>query len=232
MDYRIKKVGDGWEFLPEKERKEKFDYERLLNNIKRREKRIENETEKLKKLKNELREWNKKRTVQHHQLIKYHKEFIPTFSTSLSKNQKFKDSDNIEGSFTTSGNKSWTISVRVQGIRKSIYLGTQQKVNEMLDLIEGRSDHWINLYPHKNSQHLEKITKKIEDLVYPLIKEEMLIVLNENGSLDSFMNETIKGMKYLDNLYLNSGYYEERQPMNPKLKGKFTTYNPSFIKKK
>jgi hypothetical protein len=37
----------------------------------------------------------------------------------------------------TSGNRSWTITVRVGGKNKTIYLGTQLKVNEMLDKIEG-----------------------------------------------------------------------------------------------
>ena len=43
MDYRVKKVGDGWEFLPKKELDEKLGYERLLNNINRREKKIESD---------------------------------------------------------------------------------------------------------------------------------------------------------------------------------------------
>ena len=54
MDYRINKVGEGWEFLPDKEKKEKLDYERLFNNIVRREKKIDSELSKIKKLKEEL----------------------------------------------------------------------------------------------------------------------------------------------------------------------------------
>ena len=118
MDYRINKIGDGWKFLPEKERKEKLDYERLLNNITRREKKIQSDLIKIKKLKRELREMKKNRTIQYHQLLKYHKEFSPTFSTSLSKNKKYKDVDNIKGSFMTSENKSWTITVRIGGKKK------------------------------------------------------------------------------------------------------------------
>jgi hypothetical protein len=37
----------------------------------------------------------------------------------------------------TSGNRSWTIIVKVGGKNKTIYLGTQLEVNEMLDKIEG-----------------------------------------------------------------------------------------------
>ena len=48
MDYRIKKVGDEWEFLPKKERDEKREYERLLNNINKREKKIISDQEKIK----------------------------------------------------------------------------------------------------------------------------------------------------------------------------------------
>ena len=62
----------------------------------------------------------------------------------------------------------------------------------------------------------EKIKKKIEKLVYPLIKRDMLECLESKGKLDSYINSTIKGIQYLDDLYLNSGYYEERKPINPK----------------
>ena len=230
MDYRINKIGDGWKFLPEKEKKEKLDYERLLNNITRREKKIQSDLIKIKKLKRELREMKKNRIIQYHQLLKYHKEFSPTFSTSLSKNRKYKDVDNIKGSFMTSGNKSWTITVRIGGKKKPIYLGTQLKVNEMLDLIEGRSDYWINLYPHKRPEHETRIKRVIEKLVYPLIKKEMFECLEKEGSLNSFMGTTIKGKKYLDELYLDSGFYEERKPMETKFKGKFTVYNKTYIK--
>ena len=164
------------------------------------------------------------------QLLKYHKEFSPTFSTSLSKNKKYKDVDNIKGSFMTSGNKSWTITVRIGGKKKPIYLGTQLKVNEMLDLIEGRSDYWINLYPHKRPEHETRIKRVIEKLVYPLIKKEMFECLEKEGSLNSFMGTTIKGKKYLDELYLDSGFYEERKPMESKFKGKFIVYNKTYIK--
>ena len=232
MDYRVKKVGDGWEFLTKKELDEKLGYERLLNNINRREKKIESDLDKIKKLKEELREMKKKRTLQHHQLLKYHKEFSPTFSVSMSKNKKLRGGDSNEGMFHTTGNRSWTIYVRVSGKRKPIYLGTQLKVNEMLDLIEGKSDYYINLHPHKRPKHEERIKNKIEKIVYPLIKRDMLECLDKEGKMDSFIDSTIKGMKYLKELYLNSGFYEERVPMDPKFKGKFTTYNPMFLKKK
>lgn len=232
MDYRINKVGEGWEFLPDKEKKEKLDYERLFNNIVRREKKIDSELGKIKKLKEELKEMKKNRTIQHHQLIKYHKEFSPSFSTSLSKNKKKKETNNNKGLFMTSGNKSWTITVRVGGKNKPIYLGTQHKVNEMLDKIEGRSDYWINYYPHQRPEHEKTLLNMIEKLVYPLIKRDMLECLNGEGSLDSYLNRTIKGQEYLDELYLNSGFFEERTPVNPLVKSKFITYNGGFIKSK
>ena len=230
MDYRIKKVGDGWKFLPQKEREEKFEYERLLNKIKKREKKIESDLVKIGKLKKELRKMKSDRTKGFHKMVKYHKEFTPTFSTSLSKNPKYKVSETNKGSVMNRGNRSWTISVRIGGKRKPIYLGTQGKVNEMLDLIEGRSDYHINFFPHKHPPHEERIRKKIEKLVYPLIKRDLLKCLEDEGKLDSYMTSSVKGIKYLEELYLNSEYYEERKPMNPKFKGKFVTYNPMYDK--
>ena len=96
-----------------KERDEKREYERLLNNINKREKKIISDQEKIKTLKSELKEMKIKRTKGYHTMVKYHKELIPTFSISISKNPKYKSSDNLHGDFKTSGNRSWTISVRV-----------------------------------------------------------------------------------------------------------------------
>jgi len=225
MDYRVKKIGDDWKFLPEEEKNKKFQYERLFNKIQKRERTIQKREIELKELKKELREWKKERTVQHHQLIKYHKHFTPGFSVSLSKNPKIKKDDNLHGSFRTSGNLSWTIYVTVQGKRKSIYLGTMSVVNEKIDLIEGTNEYCY-LFPHKSIPHRKKLTRKIEKLVYPLIKEEMLTVLTNEGSLDSFLNSTTKGIRYLDELYKNSEYYEEPKPKKPQKKGKFIVFNP------
>lgn len=219
MDYRIKKIGDSWKFLPEREKLEKLEYEKLWNRIRRREKRIEKEIEKTKVLKKELSEWKRERTKEYNRLVKYHKEFIPTFSISFSKNPKYKSSKTSSGSVQNSGNLSWTISVRVQGERKPIYLGTMKNVNEKLDLIEGTLEY-CDLTPHTKQPHLNQISRKLEKLVYPLIKRDMLVILQEEGNLDSFLNDKVVGMKYLDELYKNSEYYEEPKPKKPKPKGK------------
>lgn len=235
MDYRINKVGDDWYFLPDKEKTEKSEYERLFHRIKRREKRIQRiEKEELPKLKKELREWKKDRTKQYNQLVKYHKEFIPKFSVSLSKNPKKKDVNNIHGSSVTKGNRSWTIYVSIQNERKSIYLGTMKDVNRKLDLIEGTSIY-CDYFPDKSIPHRNKVTRKIEELIYPLIKEEMLEILVNEGNLDSFINQKIQGMKYLNKLYKNSENYEEPKPKEPKPKGKrMEVFRPpsSYWKKK
>ena len=219
MDYRLKKVGDSWRFLPEKERLEKLKYERLWYRIKRREKRIENEFEKIKVLKKQLKEWKMLRTKEYNRLVKYHKEFIPKFSISLSKNPKYKDHNNLNGSVRSRGNLSWTIYVTVQNERKPIYLGTMKDVNDKFDLIEG-THKYCDLIPHKSLPHRNRITRKIEKLVCPLIKKEMVSVLSEEGTLDSFLNQKVKGMEFLDELYENSIYYEEPKPKKPKPKGK------------
>ena len=74
--WRIKKIGDNWMFIPKKERDEKSDYERLLNNISKREKKIESDLDKIKKLKEELNEMKKKRTVGFNKMVKYHVKFF------------------------------------------------------------------------------------------------------------------------------------------------------------
>ena len=53
--WRINKIGDDFNFIPKKERDEKLEYERLLNKISKREKKIESDLVKIGKLKKELR---------------------------------------------------------------------------------------------------------------------------------------------------------------------------------
>jgi len=86
--YRLNKIGDGWEFVPEDILREKFDYERLLNNIKRREQKIISDLNKISQLKDELKEMKKKRTVGYNKMVKYHKQFTPSFTISFSKTKK------------------------------------------------------------------------------------------------------------------------------------------------
>ena len=101
--------------------------------------------------------------------------------------------------------------------------------NEMFDLIEG-TNKYCDLIPHISIPHRNRITRKIEKLVCPLIKKEMVGVLSEEGTLDSFLNNKVKGMKYLDELYKKSIYYEEPKPKEPKPKGKrMVVYRPSHL---
>lgn len=231
MKHMLKFVGDGWKDLPEEERRLKSEFERLEHNIRQRERRIQKMEESLKKIKKELREWKKNRTVKYNELIKYHKEFSPTFSTSISKNKKINRNEESM-KYYTRGNLSWTTEVRVKGKRKPIYLGTEKYVNEMLDKIEGKSEYY-ELKPHQVLKHEKLIKSKIEKLIIPIIRTELIELLNTSGSVDSFLNEKISGMKYWEKLYKESKYFEESDPNKPERpKGKFTTYNPEIYRKK
>ncbi len=223
MDYRTKKVGDSWEVIPEKERKEKSDYERLLNNIKRREKKIESDLGKIKKLKEELREMKKKRTIQHHKMIKYHKEFQPNFKVYL-------DDDEF-------GNSQWGVWVSIGGKRKSIYLGTVSRVSYYLDLLENNVPHYNKKNRYKDSpvgyygslnpknydgdEHKEIIKSKINSYVCNVVSKKMLGILKKDGNLDRFFDKKykIKGVDILYDLYKKSNHYKPPQEEREKKKG-------------
>lgn len=230
MDKSLKKMGDGWIFVPEDERKKKLNYDKLLYRINQREKRIEKLVDSISELKKELKEWKKFSTSEYKELVKFHKIFQPSFSVSLSKAPKVKQ--NSFGSFQTGGNKSWTIFVTVGKVKKTVYLGTIKSVNEQLDLIEGKSEYF-EMFPHKSIPHKNKIISKINELVIPLIMNELVEMLQKEGSVESFLNSPIKGVDYLDLLYKNSKYYKVKEEgRTEKKKGKFTTYNETFISKK
>ena len=223
-------MGDGWIFVPIDERKKKLDYDKLIYRINQREKRLAKMADTISELKKELKEWKKFRTSEYKELIKFHKIFQPSFSVSLSKAPKLSQSS--IGSNQTGGNKSWTIFVTVGKVKKSIYLGTIKAVNEQLDLIEGKSEYF-ELFPNKSIPHKNRIISKINELIIPLIKSELVEMLQKEGSVESFLNSQIKGVDYLNFLYKNSKYYKVKEEgKSEKKKGKFIIYNPAYLLKK
>ena len=93
---------------------EKLKYERLLNDISVREKKIESDLVKIGKLKEELRKWKGDRTKGFNKMIKYYKKFLPTFSTFLGGEDD--------------GNPQWGMFVSISGKRRYVYIGTVNEV--------------------------------------------------------------------------------------------------------
>jgi len=230
MDKSLKKMGDGWIFIPIDERKKKLDYDKLLYRINQREKRLAKMANTISELKKELKEWKKFSTSEYKELIKFHKIFQPSFSVSLSMAPKMSQKET--GFTKTGGNKSWTIFVTVGKVKKAIYLGTIKAVNEHLDLIEGKSEYF-ELIPNLYKQHKNRIISKINELIIPLIRNELVEMLQKDGSVESFLNSQIKGVDYLNFLYKNSKYYKVKEEgRTEKKKGKFVTFNPAHLRKK
>ena len=240
MDYRIKKVGDDWEFLPKKERDEKREYERLLNKINQREKKIESDLEKIKELKKELRKWKSDRTKGYHKMVKYHKKFLPSFSTFLGSEDD--------------GNPQWGMWVSIGGKRKYLYMGTVSEVSYHLDLLEKKLPHYnknntfedggvgyySSLKPTNETIHKELLSDddevksykkedddlvlirtKIESYVCDVIKKKMLGILKKDGNLDRFFDKKykLKGVDILYGLYKKTPHYTPPQKEREKKKG-------------
>jgi hypothetical protein len=237
MDYRIEKVGEQWEFLPEKERNEKREYENLTIRINRREKKIESDLEKIKKLKEELREWKRKRTEGYNKMVKYHKKFLPKFSVTLDKGNKFVEYKS--GSYVeTSGNNQWGIWVSIGGKRRYVYVGTIRSVSYHLDLLENNVPHYNKnnsfrdgpegyyerLKPtnDKGDEHKEIISSKIIQYIGDVLTKKMLGILKKDGNLDRFFdkkNYKIKGTVLLYDLYKKSPHYQPPQVERVRKKG-------------
>jgi hypothetical protein len=220
--WRIKKIGDNWMFIPKKERDEKSDYERLLNNISKREKKIESDLDKIKKLKEGLNEMKKKRTVEFNKMIKYHNKFLPNFSI-------FLDDDLY-------GNQQWGMWVSIGGKRKNIYLGTVSRVSYHLDLLENNIPHYnennsyqdrVGYYSSLNPKNYEDdkdkgiIKSKIESYVCDVVQKNMLGVLKKDGNLETFFDKKykIKGTNILYDLYKYTSHYTPPQIERERKKG-------------
>ena len=229
MDYRIKKVGDDWEFLPKKERDEKREYENLTIRIKRREKKIESDLEKIKELKKELRKWKSDRTKGYHKMVKYHKKFLPSFSTFLGSEDD--------------GNPQWGMWVNIGNKRRYIYIGTVSEVSYQLDLLENNVPHYNknnryedgpmgyygSLKPTNQNEgdlleneDFDIIKSKIESYLCDVIRKKMLGILKKDGNLDRFYdtkNYKLKGIDILYGLYKKTPHYTPPQKEREKKKG-------------
>ena len=85
-------------------------------------------------------------------------------------------------------------------------------------------DHYseMRIRPHLKTDGEIQIMERINELIIPIIRTQMLKDLKKNGSLDQFVNKKTpnEGVMILKRMYRKSDYYEERKPMNPKYKGK------------
>jgi len=223
MDYRIKKVGGEWEYLPEEERNEKREYEKLVTKIERYEKKMESYLKKIDEIKQDLRELKKKRTEGYHKMVKYHKKFLPSFSY-------FLDDEGV--------NSQWGVWVSIGGKRRCVYLGTVSSVSYHLDLLKNNVPHYNEknsfkdtegyyekLKPKndKDDKHFQIIKSKIESYIEEPIKNMMLGILKEDGNLDRFFdskNYKIKGKEILYDLYKQSPHYQPPQDERERKKGK------------
>ena len=226
--WRINKIGDDFYFIPKKERDEKLEYERLLNDISKREKKIESDLGKIKKLKKDLRKMKGDRTKEFNKMIKYHKKFLPTFSMFLGGEDD--------------GSPQWGVWVRIGGKRKYLYIGTVSDVSYHLDLIENKVPHYnknntnkdggVGFYGKLNptnqnegdllmSEDFDIIKSKIESYVCDVIKKKMLSILKKDGNLDRFFDKKykLKGTDILFDLYKKTPHYTPPQKEREKKKG-------------
>ena len=226
--WRIKKIGDDFNFIPKKERDEKLEYESLVRKIEDREKKIESELVKIGKLKEDLRDMKKDRTKEFNKMIKYHKRFLPTFSTFLGGEDD--------------GSPQWGVWVRIGGKRKYLYIGTVSDVSYHLDLIENKVPHYnknntnkdggVGFYGKLNptnqnegdllmSEDFDIIKSKIESYVCDVIKKKMLSILKKDGNLDKFFDKKykLKGTDILFDIYKKTPHYTPTQKEREKKKG-------------
>jgi hypothetical protein len=206
MDFRLKYIGKEFEFFPENEKREKFDYERLVYNIERREKKILSDLSKIETLKKELREWKKERTEGYKKMVKYHKSFSPTYSFNLNKNKKQVDYKSGKTS-TTAGNRSWEGTVTFGKYSRYLYLGTIKEIAKKLDLLENRGEFYIHFKPDKDKESENIIKEKLKQYLIPVFNEKITNFLNK-GEPDFFSSDyKLKGVDILQSLYRKSSHY-------------------------
>jgi hypothetical protein len=207
MKYLISEIGEGRKYIPKEELEKKEEYEKLYSTILKTERKVKSDMERLKKLKSKLVKLKKERTRQYNELMKYHKYVTPTISITFSKTKKRRITDkntflNSYNELTTGGNKSWSISMRITGRMKNIYIGTTKNVCRRLDEIDGfekwEEGNYSNLIPHRKKRDEKKIKDRIKELIIPNIIKELVDIRERDGNVTEFKKRKgIKGMGYL-----------------------------------
>jgi len=237
-DWKLKFIGDNWKFLPDKEWKEKSDYDKLLYNIRRKNGKIERLKKEISDEKVLLRDLKKLRTKDFKRLVKHHKKFSPSFSYSLNfggKYVEYKSGNYAE----TNGNNQWELNLRVGGKRKYIYIGTISLVSLHLDLLENKtSDYYLTpkgkryskseesegyyqrMKPNYDEEQRKVIKSKLEFYLNEPIKNLMIDFINKDGNLNSFHKKKIKGLDILFELFKSTSHYTPPLQLKPKKKGK------------
>ncbi len=207
MKYSLIEIGEGRKYIPKEELERRSEYEKLHTSIIRTEKKVKSDTIKLKKLKLKLVELKKERTRSRNELMKYYKYVVPTISITFSKTRKMRVTDkstfyNSNNEIYTGGNRSWSITMRITGRLKNIYIGTTKNVCRRLDEIDGvekwTEGNYTNLKPHRNKLDERKIKERIKHLVMPNIIKELVEIREREGNVTEYKKRKgIKGIDYL-----------------------------------
>lgn len=200
MKNELSKPNRAWNYAPPLERKLKEEYESLHKAIKQKEKKLKNCEESIKKLKLELKQLKPESERIYSDLIQHQREIAPTISITYSKNSKtinYKDK-----MVQTKGNQSWSISMRIKGKLKNIYIGTTKEICWRLDDIDG-INRWdsggYKIFLLKKSLIMEnRIKNRLKELISPHIVKALVEIRERTGDVQEFIEQKkIKGMNYL-----------------------------------
>jgi septum formation topological specificity factor MinE len=193
-NFRLRNIEkESYDLLPDHIRDKKNEYQTLVTNIKKREKRIEKVMVDLGKLKEELKEMKLNRTEKYNELFEFHDTFIPTISITYSGKMK-GDKKNDSGGVYYHSNNSWSITMRMKKRIKNIYIGTDKVVKERLNEI-----YDTDRYSKLKSQYVED-KKEIQSVVKKLVEgnliKELIQIVEDVNNVDEFLSK--KGIKGLD----------------------------------
>ncbi|MFH1000162.1 MAG: hypothetical protein V1783_04905 [Bacteroidota bacterium] len=200
MKNELSKPNQAWNYAPPLERKLKEEYESLHKTIKQKEKKLKNCEESIKMLKLELKQLKPESERIYSDLIQHQREIAPTISITYSKNSKtinYKDK-----MVQTKGNQSWSISMRIKGKLKNIYIGTTKEICWRLDDIDG-INRWdsggYKIFLLKKSLIMEnRIKNRLKELISPHIVKALVEIRERTGDVQEFIEQKkIKGMNYL-----------------------------------
>jgi hypothetical protein len=153
-NYELKRVDDEvWELTSPKIQEKKTRFGILQHYIKVRKKRIERLKKKIKELQLERIEWEKERGNLYDNLSSFQNNYIPSVNPTTQ----------------VGNNYQWSINLKIGGLKRKVYLGSNTKVRTRLDEIKD-----LELFLPKINNIKDDLTEECREEIRKIIQKNLV----------------------------------------------------------
>tara|TARA_R110001599_G_scaffold214286_2_gene412322 strand:- start:2514 stop:3068 length:555 start_codon:yes stop_codon:yes gene_type:complete len=180
-NYELNRIEeDIWEKTPEKIQLKRRKYSQLRDDIIDSNKKIKDFQNRIKKLKDEKKEWEKEKIELYHQLVTFQENSIPSISPTSQEGK----------------NNQWSINFSYGGVKRKKYLGSDKKVREKLDEIKN-TDVFVPRYKNKIDDLNEECGNEVKKVIEKNLMNEMRTEEEQVNILKKWKKDELNMWDYL-----------------------------------